>query len=100
MRLSCGNVATHIMDTPKSEVQVNWTAPAAGAGDISIRGTIIESRDVWYKDSTSLTIDLKEDEDAQDDYISNVLEQCCACNEAKYEVSILKNNNKIVHFIW
>lgn len=86
MRLSCGNVATHIMDTPKSEVQVNWTAPEQGAGSISFRTTIIENRDVWYMDGLNLVKDLKEDEDAQDDYISNVLEQCCACNEAKYEV--------------
>lgn len=86
MRLSCGNVATHKMDTPKSEVRVNWTAPPAGAGTVSIRVTVVESRDVWYMDGPHLMKDIKEDEDAQEDFISNVLDECCACNEAKYEV--------------
>lgn len=86
VRLSCGNVATHYLDTPKSEIQVNWTAPEPGAGALSFRATIIETRDVWYMDGIFLSKDLEEDADAQDDYLSNVLPTCCACNEAKYEV--------------
>lgn len=86
MRLSCGNVATHAMETPKSEIQVNWTAPESGAGDLSFRATIIENRDVWYMDGIFLTADLQEDLDAQDKIVSEVLEECCACNEARYEV--------------
>lgn len=86
VRLSCGNVATHYLETPKSEVQVNWTAPEPGAGALSFRATIIENRDIWYMDGIFLSKDLEEDADGQDDYLSNVQEQCCACNEAKYEV--------------
>lgn len=74
------------METPKSEIQVNWTAPEAGAGDLSFRATIIENRDIWYMDGIFLTLDLQEDLDAQDEIASDVLEECCACNEAKYEV--------------
>lgn len=74
------------METPKSEIQVNWTAPESGAGDLSFRATIIENRDVWYMDGIFLTADLQEDLDAQDKIVSEVLEECCACNEARYEV--------------
>lgn len=74
------------MDTPKSEIQVNWTAPEPGAGDLSFRATIIENRDIWYMDGIFLTLDLQEDVDSQNDIVSDVLEECCACNEAKYEV--------------
>lgn len=86
MRLGCGNLATHYLDTPKEEIQVNWTAPEPGAGNLSIRATVIENRDIWYMDGIFLTIDLQEDVDSQADYLSNVLEQCDACDEAKYEV--------------
>lgn len=67
-------------------MQVIWTAPETGSGCIVFRATIIENRDSWYMDEGVLTQELCEDEDAQKDFISNVLEQCCACNEAKYEV--------------
>lgn len=74
------------METPKIEVQVNWTAPEPGAGALSFRATIIETRDIWYMDGIFLSKDLEEDVDSQDDIVSEVLEECCACNEAKYEV--------------
>lgn len=67
-------------------MQVIWTAPETGSGCIAFRATIIENRDSWYMDEGVLTQEMCEDEDAQKDFISNVLEQCCACNEAKYEV--------------
>lgn len=37
-------------------------------------------------DDGPLSRDFCEDEDNQEDFISNVLEECCACYEAKYEV--------------
>lgn len=86
VKLICGNVATHYLDTPKSEVRVNWTAPEPGAGTLSLRATIIEARDTWYMDGIFLSKELQEDKDSQDDYISDVLDTCTACTEAKYEV--------------
>lgn len=100
MKLACGNVATHSSDTPKSEVQVIWTAPETGSGCIAFRATIIENRDSWYMDEGVLTQEMCEDEDAQKDFISNVLEQCCACNEAKYEVLRMNYNVSIFQFFF
>lgn len=67
-------------------IQINWTAPEARSGCVVFRATIIEHRDHWYKDDGLLTREFCEDEEVQDDYISNILETCCACTEAKYEV--------------
>lgn len=85
-KLSCGNVVTHTSETAKSEIQVNWTAPEPGTGCVTFRATVIEHRDVWYMDDGPLTKDFCEDEAIQDDYFTNIQEECCACHEAKYEV--------------
>lgn len=68
--------------------QILWTAPEQGSGCVTFRATIIEHRDVWYMDDGPLSKDFCEDQEAQEDYISTVLEQCCACYEAKYEVNL------------
>lgn len=39
-------------------------------------------------DDGPLSKDFCEDQEAKEDYISTVLEQCCACYEAKYEVNL------------
>lgn len=70
--------------------QVSWTAPEAGSGCVTFRATVIEHRDVWYMDDGPLSKDFCEDEDVQEDFITNVLEECCACYEAKYEVYFSK----------
>lgn len=85
-KLSCGNVVTHISETAKSEIQVNWTAPDPGTGCVTFRATVIEHRDVWYMDDGPLTKDFCEDEAIQDYFFTNIQEECCACYEAKYEV--------------
>lgn len=85
-KLICGNVVTHTSDTPKSEIQMSWTAPEPGSGCVTFRATVIENRDFWYMDEGQLSKDFCEDEENQEDFISNVLEECCACQEAKYEV--------------
>lgn len=45
-------------------------------------------------DDGPLSKDFCEDEDVQEDFITNVLEECCACYEAKYEV----RQNLLVYF--
>lgn len=65
-----------------------WTAPEPGSGCVTFRATVIEHRDVWYMDDGPLTKDFCEDEDAAEDFITNILDECCACHEAKYEVCL------------
>jgi hypothetical protein len=71
---------------PKTEVVVAWTAPPSGSGCIIFRSTIIEHRDVWYMDDGFLSKRVCEDEADSLDSQPPVLSQCCACDEAKYEV--------------
>ncbi|XP_055318727.1 spondin-1-like isoform X2 [Sitodiplosis mosellana] len=87
IKLICGNVMTHTSETAKNEIAVNWTAPEPGSGCVTFRATVIEHRDVWYMDDGPLSKDFCEDEDTQEDYITNIVEECCACYEAKYELT-------------
>lgn len=47
---------------------------------------MIEHRDVWYQDDGPLSKMLCEEVQESHDTQPEVLEHCCACDEAKYEV--------------
>lgn len=67
-------------------LKVLWTAPVSGSGCISIRATVIEHRDVWYMDDGPLSRTICEDEADSVDTQPAIVNPCCACDEAKYEV--------------
>ncbi|XP_053683721.1 spondin-1-like [Sabethes cyaneus] len=83
----CPNAVTQTSSIPKSEIQVNWIAPPAKSGCIAIRATVVEHRDVWYMDDGPLSKVLCEDEADSVDTQPAVLKECCACDEAKYELT-------------
>ncbi|XP_046394012.1 spondin-1-like isoform X2 [Ischnura elegans] len=83
----CPNMVTQTSSIPKSEIQVLWAAPAAGSGCVVFRATVVESRDVWYMDEGPLTRELCEEVQENHDEQPQVLDPCCACDEAKYEVT-------------
>ncbi|XP_055530253.1 spondin-1 [Wyeomyia smithii] len=83
----CPNAVTQTSSIPKSEIQVNWVAPPARSGCIAIRATVVEHRDVWYMDDGPLSKILCEDEADSVDTQPAVLKECCACDEAKYELT-------------
>lgn len=66
--------------------KVQWIAPPTGSGCIVIRATVIEHRDIWYKDDGPLSKILCEDEEVNADFQPLIIEPCCACDEAKYDV--------------
>lgn len=47
----------------------------------------MEDRDTWYMDDEQLSRLLCEDVRDNDDRQPEVVNSCCACNEAKYEVT-------------
>ena len=47
---------------------------------------MIEQRDRWYMDDNELTKELCEEVQKSDYFQPEVINDCCACNEAKYEV--------------
>ncbi|KAL9692240.1 hypothetical protein quinque_000022, partial [Culex quinquefasciatus] len=84
---AASNAVTQTSSIPKSEIQVNWIAPPAGSGCIAIRATVVEHRDVWYMDDGPLSKIFCEDEADSVDTQPPVLKECCACDEAKYELT-------------
>lgn len=84
----CKNAVTQTSLAPKGEVQVLWTAPPSGSGCVAFRATVIEHNDVWYMDDDPLTKIFCENEVDTSDSQPLVVDPCCACDEAKYEVSV------------
>ncbi|XP_069946233.1 spondin-1-like [Cherax quadricarinatus] len=85
----CPNAVTQTSSISKSEIQVLWTAPPAGSGCVRFRAMVVENRDVWYMDDGELSKELCEEVQENDDMQPEVIYDCCACNEAKYEVSVV-----------
>ncbi|GAU98091.1 hypothetical protein RvY_09282-2 [Ramazzottius varieornatus] len=84
----CTNVVTNRTSVPRSEVQVLWRAPRHGSGCIQIRATVMEYRNIWYQEEGGLVKELCEAEQA-DQATAPVATQegCCACDDAKFELS-------------
>ncbi|XP_050689766.1 spondin-1-like isoform X1 [Eriocheir sinensis] len=106
----CPNAITQTSAIPKSEIQVLWTAPPANSGCVRFRATVVENRDVWYMDDGGLTKELCEEVQESPDVQPPIVSQCCACDEAKYEVTFeglwsrhthpkdFPNNEWLTHF--
>lgn len=83
----CPNAVTQTSPIQKTEIQVLWKAPESGSGCVAFRATVLEQRDLWYMDDGDLTKVLCEEVSESEDMQPAVLHQCCACDEAKYEVT-------------
>lgn len=86
----CRNAVEHTNQAKKSEIQVQWTAPQTGSGCIVFRATVIVHPSVWFMDDGPLTKTFCEDDQSATDFQPLIMDPCCACDEAKYEVSQLK----------
>ncbi|EEB11096.1 f-spondin, putative [Pediculus humanus corporis] len=84
---SCPNAVTQTSSIFKSEIQVYWKAPPSGNGCVVFRATVVEDRYIWYMDDDALSVSLCEDMQENINEQPEVLEKCCACDEAKYEVT-------------
>lgn len=71
-----------------------WLAPVAASGCVAIRATVVETSDLWYSEDGNLSKILCEEISENDDIQPNVMQQCCACDEAKYEVGVITNKTK------
>lgn len=62
-----------------------WVAPAKGSGCVRLSAMIYEGKDAWYADQNGLTkivCELKADKTKK----TMSEDECCACDEAKYNV--------------
>lgn len=93
----CPNAVTQTTPVPKNEISVMWLAPPAGAGCIAFKATLVERKDLWYMDDTSLVKVICEEEGDNHDEQPEIMEKCCACDEAKYEVTFEGLWSKYTH---
>ncbi|XP_044594541.1 spondin-1-like isoform X4 [Cotesia glomerata] len=83
----CPNSVSETSNIPKEEIAVAWTSPPEGSGCILIRATVMETPDTWYMDDGGVARTVCPDPKAIEDDPGPVLPTCCACDEAKYEVT-------------
>lgn len=82
---TCSSTITASSFSPKTEIQALWNAPVSGSGCISFKAAVVEQPEVWYLEDGPLTYTICED--LQEMSGEKQLTKCCACDEAKYEVS-------------
>lgn len=78
---NCINTVSEADDFPKTEIQVLWVAPPAGSGCVALSAMIYESSGSWYSDDGELTKIVCE---TQPEAVVDKKNECCACDEAKY----------------
>jgi hypothetical protein len=82
----CPNAVIQTNTLAKSNVSMLWRAPPSGNGCVAIKATVFESSDSWFADDGGLTKVLCEEEE-NEDVQAPFYEECCACDEAKYEIA-------------
>lgn len=92
----CTNTVTETSDVSKEEIQVLWVAPSVGQGCVQFKATVLEHGDTWAMDDGRLGVTLCEEKvDEEEENI--IRDECCACEEAKYEVMFQGLWNKETH---
>ncbi|XP_018331208.1 spondin-1 [Agrilus planipennis] len=79
----CVNTVSETNSLPKTEVFVLWTAPPTGSGCVVFRAMVLEDSSHWYADDGELSKTLCERTEKDIKYGP---QDCCACDEAKYNL--------------
>ncbi|XP_071559800.1 spondin-1 isoform X1 [Temnothorax nylanderi] len=82
----CINTISEATDYPKSEIQVMWRAPQAGSGCVIFTAMILENNVRWYAEDGALTKTVCETVNTEIESANET--RCCACDEAKYSLTM------------
>lgn len=82
----CVNTISEASDFPKTEVQVMWRAPATGSGCVIFTSMILENNVRWYAEDGALTKTFCEVGPRDAEVLD--ADRCCACDEAKYSLTM------------
>ncbi|CAB0038733.1 unnamed protein product [Trichogramma brassicae] len=82
----CPDSIIQVSQVAKDNVSAYWTSPVEGNGCVIFRVSIMETPSKWYMDGT-LEQKFCQDPKAKIDEPGPVLAECCACDEAKYELA-------------
>ncbi|XP_034946903.1 spondin-1 [Chelonus insularis] len=91
----CVNTVKESNDLPKTDIQVMWRSPSPGSGCVVFTATIIVNSSQWYADDKNLVKTFCEAND--DDIIPNDEFGCCACDDAKYSLTMEGIWSKTTH---
>ncbi|XP_033216700.1 spondin-1-like isoform X3 [Belonocnema kinseyi] len=87
----CENAIIETAKLPKESVSVIWNSPVEDSGCVRIRALVIETPETWYIEdddgNDQLSVRMCPNPKAEEDDQGEILSECCACDEAKYEVS-------------
>ncbi|KAG5337853.1 SPON1 protein, partial [Acromyrmex heyeri] len=84
---NCANAVVESSKVQKEKISIVWTSPTEGSGCILLRATVLETTDTWYMDDPNLIINICQDSKVEADDQGPILSECCACDEAKFEVT-------------
>lgn len=75
-----------------------WVAPQKGSGCVRLSAMIYEGKDAWFADAGGLTkIVCEQKADKVKKAMSE--DECCACDEAKYNVSIIATSSTFISML-
>lgn len=78
----CINTVSQVDDLAKTEIQAMWVAPSKGSGCVALAAMVYENRSSWFADDGELSKVICESRGTP----AEADEECCACDEAKYNV--------------
>ncbi|KAH8405747.1 hypothetical protein KR215_008267 [Drosophila sulfurigaster] len=83
----CENMIESTNTNAKTRIDVSWVAPKnPNSGCVFIKAGIVQHRDVWFIDDGFLTKRICPEEIDELNNLTPALQNCCACDEAKYEI--------------
>ncbi|EDV98195.1 GH22805 [Drosophila grimshawi] len=83
----CENMVESTNTNAKTRIDVSWMAPKLpDSGCVLIKAGIVQHRDVWFIDDGFLTKRICPEEIDELNSLTPPLQNCCACDEAKYEI--------------
>ncbi|EDW60568.1 spondin-1 [Drosophila virilis] len=83
----CENMIESTNTNAKTRIDVSWMAPKLpDSGCVLIKAGVVQHRDVWFIDDGFLTKRICPEEIDELNSLTPALQNCCACDEAKYEI--------------
>ncbi|ALC41844.1 CG30203, partial [Drosophila busckii] len=85
--VGCENMIESTNTNAKTRIDVSWVAPKQpDSGCVLIKAAIVQHRNVWFIDDGFLTKRICAEEIDELNSQTPTLQNCCACDEAKYEI--------------
>ncbi|XP_022229507.2 spondin-1 [Drosophila obscura] len=96
--VGCENLVESTNTNAKTHIEVSWVAPKSPeSGCVLIKAGVVQQRDVWFIDEGFLTKRICPEEIDELNSLTPPLQNCCACDEAKYEIVLERKWTRNTH---